>query len=102
LIRYIEHYYLTPNNNAVERAIRPFVLGRRNWLFSNTPRGAHASAVIYSIVETAKSNKLEPNLYLRYLFTHLPHASCKGKNNTIFPNPCPSDTMPPKFNRRQL
>jgi transposase len=85
LIRYLEHYYLTPDNNAVERAIRPFVLGRKNWLFSNTPRGAHSSAIIYSLVETAKANKLEPGLYLRYLFTKLPYASSKENLKNLLP-----------------
>ncbi|MCK5734910.1 MAG: IS66 family transposase, partial [Spirochaetaceae bacterium] len=62
----------TPDNNAVENAIRPFVVGRKNWLFSGSPRGASASAFLYSLVETAKANSLEPYFYLRYLFTHFP------------------------------
>lgn len=74
LERYLEADYLTPDNNLVENAIRPFVIGRKNWLFSNTPRGADASACLYSIVETAKANGLEPFHYLDYLFTHLPAA----------------------------
>ena len=51
-----------------ERSIKPFVIGRKNWLFANTPSGARASAVIYSIVETAKENGLNPFIYLNYLF----------------------------------
>ncbi len=58
----------------MENAIRPFVLGRRNWLFSGSPRGAHASATLYSLIETAKSCGLEPYRYLKYLFTKLPSA----------------------------
>jgi transposase len=49
------------------------VIGRKNWLFANTPKGAHASAVIYSIVETAKENGLNPYAYLNYLFEKLPN-----------------------------
>ena len=61
----------------VERSIKPFVIGRKNWLFSNTPRGAQASATIYSIVETAKENKLNPFAYLNYLFEKLPNLDTK-------------------------
>ncbi|MBU4387889.1 IS66 family transposase, partial [Candidatus Dependentiae bacterium] len=71
LIRYLDHHLLTPDNNLIENAIRPFVLGRKNWLFSNTPRGAQASAVLYSLIESAKANKLEPYRYLRYLFDRI-------------------------------
>ena len=85
LIRFIDAHFLTPDNNAVENAIRPFVLGRKNWLFSNTPRGAHSSAVIYSLIETAKANKLEPYSYLRYLFTHLPRVSANEEIKKLLP-----------------
>lgn len=61
------------SNNRAERAIKPFVIGRRNWLFTNTPAGADSSAIIYSIIETAKENKLIPFEYLRYLFEKLPN-----------------------------
>lgn len=66
------------DNNPAENAIRPFVLGRKNWLFSGTPDGAHASALLFSLIETAKANKLEPYSYLRYLFEKLPTTN---KNN---------------------
>ncbi len=62
------------SNNRAERSVRPFALGRKNWLFSNTPRGADASAAIYSIVETAKANALKPFDYLEFLLDRLPHA----------------------------
>lgn len=61
LERYVEHGDLPIDNNAAERAIRPLVIGRKNWLFSDTPRGATASAQLYSLVETAKANGKEPN-----------------------------------------
>ena len=61
------------DNNRSERSIKPFVIGRKNWLFSNTPKGAASSATIYSIVETAKENSLNPFEYLKYLFDILPN-----------------------------
>lgn len=61
------------DNNRSERAIKPFVIGRKNWLFSNTPKGAASSATIYSIIETAKENNLNPFEYLKYLFDKLPN-----------------------------
>jgi transposase len=61
------------DNNRSERSIKPFVIGRKNWLFSNTPRGACGSAIVYSIVETAKENGLNPYYYLHYLFEKLPN-----------------------------
>jgi len=74
LNQYTENGIIKPDNNLVENAIRPFVVGRKNWLFSGSPRGAHASAMIYSLIETAKANSLEPYWYLRYLFEKLPEA----------------------------
>jgi len=74
LIRYLDHPTLTPDTNAVENAVRPFVLGRKNWLFSGSPRGAEASARLYSLIETAKVNGQEPYWYLRKLFEGLPSA----------------------------
>jgi len=74
LIRYIDSGLLTPDNNLAENAIRPFVVGRKNWLFSVNPEGAQASATLYSLIETAKANGLEPYHYLRHLFERLPLA----------------------------
>ena len=59
------------SNNRAERSVRPFALGRKNWLFSNTPKGADASAAIYSIVETAEANGLKPFAYLNFLLEYL-------------------------------
>jgi len=72
---YIKCGYATPDNNLAENAIRPFVIGRKNWLFSGNQEGARASATIYSLIETAKANKLETYTYLRYLFEKLPLAT---------------------------
>ena len=63
---------LTISNNAAENAIRPFTVGRKNWLFSDTPKGASASAAVYSIVETAKANGLNVFTYLEYLLLYMP------------------------------
>lgn len=61
------------DNNRAERTIKPFVIGRKNWLFSNTPRGARTSAIVYSIVETAKENGLKPFDYFTYLLEQIPN-----------------------------
>ena len=61
------------SNNRAERAIKPFVIGRKNFLFSKSPKGATASAIVYSIVETAKVNNLSPFHYLNYVFEALPN-----------------------------
>lgn len=73
LVTFLEDGHLELDNNRSERAIKPFVIGRKNFLFSNTPRGAQSSAIAYSIVETAKENKLNPFAYLEYLFEQLPN-----------------------------
>jgi len=82
---YIEDGWLHPDNNLAENAIRPFVVGRKNWLFSATPAGAHASATLYSLIETAKANNLEPYWYLRYLFDRLPSARTKEDYKVLLP-----------------
>ena len=73
---YMENYLEDPrceiSNNRAENKIRPFTVGRKNWLFSDTPAGAKASAVIYSIVGTAKANNLAPRDYIQFLFENLP------------------------------
>ena len=67
LIRYLEDGRLELSNNRAERSITPFVMGRKNWLFANTPAGAQPSAVIYSLIETAKENGLDPYRYLLWV-----------------------------------
>ncbi|NBT46161.1 MAG: hypothetical protein EBT06_14955 [Gammaproteobacteria bacterium] len=74
LIRYIERGDLPIDNNPCEGSIRPFVRGRRAWLFSDTPAGANASALIYSMVETAKANGHEPHSWLNHVMRELPKA----------------------------
>jgi transposase len=85
LVKYLDSPYLTPDTNLVENAIRPFVLGRKNWMFSGSPRGAHASATLFSLIETAKANGLEPYRYLRYIFTKLPFAKTQDDYRSLAP-----------------
>jgi transposase len=73
LERYLEDGRLEISNNRAERSIKPFVIGRKNWLFANTPRGAKASAILFSIIETAKENGLNPYEYLTYIFKNAPN-----------------------------
>jgi transposase len=86
LIVYIEAGFLKPDNNVAENAIRPFVLGRKNWLFAGGPNGAEASATFFSLIETAKANDLEPYAYLRYLFTKIPSAQNEADFLDLLPN----------------
>jgi len=85
VVHYLDHEFLTPDNNLVENAIRPFVIGRKNWLFSNTPSGAHASAGLYTLIETAKANGHEPYKYLCYLFDMLPKAKKLDEKLALLP-----------------
>ena len=72
LIEYVNDGQLNIDNNRAERAIKPFVIGRKNWLFSYTKNGATASAILYSLIETAKANGVMPYDYLDWLLTELP------------------------------
>ena len=85
LTRYTERGDLPIDNNRCENAIRPFVLGRKAWLFSDTPAGAHASAVIYSLVQTAKANGLEPYTWLRWVLRDLPVAQSVEAVEALLP-----------------
>ena len=75
--RYLENYLadgrLEISNNRAERSIKPFVIGRKNFLFANTPRGAKASAIMFSIIETAKESGLKPFDYLVHIFSNAPN-----------------------------
>ena len=73
------------DNNRAENAIRPFTLGRRAWLFSATVEGARASANLYSLVETAKANDLEPYAYLRHVLSELPKAHALEDIEALLP-----------------
>lgn len=85
LTRYPERGDLPVDNNRCENAIRPFVLGRKAWLFSDTTAGANASAVIYSLIETAKANGLEPYAWLRQVLRELPAAKNVEEIDALLP-----------------
>jgi transposase len=72
LMNYLKDGNCSISNNLAENSIRPFTVGRKNWLFSGSPNGAAASAAIYSLVETAKANGLNPYQYLKFILEDLP------------------------------
>jgi transposase len=94
LVRYTEAGFLPIDNNPAERAIRPFVIGRKNWLFSDTPKGATASAQLYSLVETAKANRQEPYAWLRHALERLPQASTVEEFEALLPWNCTPEKIP--------
>lgn len=94
LVAYVEVGEATPDNNLAENAIRPFVVGRKNWLFAGTPDGAQASAAIYSLIETAKANKLDVYRYLRFLFENLPLANSIEDFRNLLPTTVTDAQMP--------
>jgi len=93
LIHYLDDGRLEIDNNGAENAIRPFVVGRKNWLFSASVKGVKASANLYSLIETAKANGLEPYAYLRYLFTELPQAETVEAIEALLPGNIDKDQI---------
>ena len=85
LIRYVENGAWPIDNNLCENAIRPFVVGRRNWLFADTVGGANASANLYSLIETCKANAVDPYQYLVVLFRALPLAATADDFEALLP-----------------
>ena len=85
LIRYVDNGAWPIDNNPCENAIRPFVVGRRNWLFADTVGGAQASANLYSIIETCKANAIDPYRYLVALFRALPSATTADDYEALLP-----------------
>ncbi|MCK5920241.1 MAG: IS66 family transposase, partial [Methylococcales bacterium] len=85
LIGYCEDGQLNVSNALAENAIRPFAVGRRAWLFADTAHGARASATCYSLVETAKTNGLEPYAYLRHVLAHIAAADTVEKLEALLP-----------------
>lgn len=85
--KYLNNYLLDGrceiSNNRAERSIKSFVIGRKNFLFCDTPRGAKASSIIYSIVETAKENNLKPMEYLNFLLAVMPNIDFKNDQNQL-------------------
>lgn len=93
LVRYLDDGRIEIDNNLAENAIRPFVLGRKNWLFSDSVKGVKASANLYSLIETAKANGLEPYAYLRYVFAELPKADTVDAIETLLPGNVDHDQL---------
>jgi len=85
LVTCLEDGHIEIDNNRAENAIRPFVIGRKGWLFSGSPRGAQASATLYTLVESAKANQLEPWAYLNFLFEQLPAAKSEQALRALLP-----------------
>ena len=94
LVRYVEGGHLPIDNNRAENAIRPFAIGRKNWLFSDTPKGATASAQIYSLIETAKANGQEPYAWLRHILERLPTAQNVEDYEALLPWNCSPASAP--------
>ena len=86
LVRVFDYGFVPLDTNRVENAIRPFAVGRKNWLFAETVAGAEASANLYSVVETAKANRLEPWAYLQHLFAELPKAQSFDDVDALLPD----------------
>jgi transposase len=95
LIKYLDHPDLTPSNNAAENAIRPFVIGRKNWLFSATPRGARASAILYSLVESAKLQRLPVYDYIYYILRKLPYCGTQEDYEALLPHNLTAEMIKP-------
>jgi transposase len=88
IIKYLDCADLTPDNNAAERSIKPFVVGRKNWLFSGSPTGANASALLFSLIETAKANDLNPYGYLKWIFEETPLIKSDNEFEKFLPRNC--------------
>ena len=95
LVNYLENPELSPSNNAAENAIRPFVIGRKNWLFSATPRGARSSAILYSLVESAKLQKLEVYDYFNYILRKIPYCESCTDYEALLPFNLTSEQIKP-------
>lgn len=86
IMRYVENGKLAIDNNFTENRIRPFAVGRKNWLFSDSVAGAKASAMIYSILQTARGNGLEPYAYMRHLLAELPKCQTAKQIEYLLPH----------------
>ncbi len=100
LIRFPEDGRLRLDTNLVENAIRPFVVGRKGWLFSDSVQGAEASANLYSLVETAKASGIEPYAYLKHIFTELPKATTLEEIEALLPFNIDRDQFPAYVTRK--
>ena len=93
LTQFLESGHVPIDNNLAENAVRPFAVGRKNWLFSYSAKGASASAFFYTLTETAKANGLEPYKYLLHLFEKLPFASTIEDYKKLLPQYVEADQL---------
>ena len=93
LVLYLDSPLMGPDNNASEQAIRPFVVGRKNWLLSGSPAGDEANAAWYSFIETSKLNRIEPYLYLNYILSRLPDGDDPEEYRHLLPWNVPKESL---------
>ena len=83
LCAFLDHGEIEISNNQVENAIRPIVVGRKNWLFCDTPAGARTSVIVFTVLETAKANGINPQTYLNHLLNVLPERFAENPNASV-------------------
>ncbi len=93
LAAYLENGKVRIDNNDCERAIKPFAIGRKNWLFSNSEKGAEASSIIFSIIETCKANNVNSYNYLRYIFENIHKAANEQQLRSLLPYNLPLELL---------
>ena len=86
LLIFLENGMIKLDTNDVENAIRPFVVGRKGWMFAGHPKGAEASAILYSMVETAKASGWDPYRWMLHVFDRLPTAKSEEEIRALLPN----------------
>ncbi|MCP5066992.1 MAG: IS66 family transposase [bacterium] len=96
LVRVLDDGRIPLDTNRVENAIRPFVVGRKAWLFADTVAGAKASANLYGLIETAKANGIEPWRYLNYLFEVLPAVTSADEVEALLPQNVDRNAIRPR------
>jgi len=85
LTNFLKDGRLEIDNNMAENSIRPFAVGRKNWMFKGSPRGAKAGACFYSLIATCKANDIDPFKYLNYLFMNIPHCNTEEDYRKLLP-----------------
>ena len=93
LTTYLQDGRIELSNNRAERSIKPFVISRKNFLFANTTNGAQSCAVLFSLIETAKENNLDPCRYLTWVLKEAPKRSCSDPDwaRTLTPRNAPPE-----------
>lgn len=84
-IKFLDRWFMTPDNNYTERKVKAYVIGRKNWMFADTLSGAHSSSTMYSLIQSAEANGLNPYWYLRYLFVSLPYVETAEDMRNLLP-----------------